>query len=117
MSFDAFLNQPDHRGRMRHVVVIEDNRIFGVLRVNTALRQASEAGSAVALRQIASRNFVIVREEDVVFDMIRRIWRKHALMALVVRGRGVPRPPSIVGVITREHVAESVATSVEVYPE
>jgi len=98
-------------------VVVDGRRILGVLRVNTSLRQASEgAGSAIKLRDIASRNFAVVREDDVVFDVIRRIWRKRALMAIVVCGRGVPRPESVAGVITREHVAESVATSVEVYP-
>ena len=37
-------------------------------------------------------------------------------MALVVRGRGVPRRSDVVGVITKEHVADSVASSVKVYP-
>jgi len=117
MSFDAFLSRPDNDGRMRHVVVVEGNRILGVLRVNTALRQASEgAPSSVILRDIASRNFTIVHEDDVAFDVIQRLWRKQAVMALVLRGRGVPRPGNVAGVITKEHVADSVASSVKVYP-
>src|SRR5262249_5101807 len=32
MSFDSFLAQPDNRGRVRHVVVTEGERIRGVLR-------------------------------------------------------------------------------------
>jgi len=118
MRFDAFLSQPDHNGRMLHVAVTEGNRILGVLRVNTALRHAPPKGaqSNVTFRDIASRNFTVVREDDLVFDVIQRIWRKHAAMALVVRGRGVPRPENVVGVITKEHVADSVASSVKVYP-
>jgi CIC family chloride channel protein len=117
MTFDAFLAQPDNNGRMRHLAVTEGNRIVGVLRVNTALRQASEgARSSVTLGTLASRRFTIVREDDIVFDVIRRIWRKQAVMALVVRGRGVPRPADVAGVITKEHVADSVASSVKVYP-
>ncbi len=119
MTFDAFLSRPDNNGRMRHLAVIEGNRIVGVLRVNTALRRSSpkEArDSGVKLRDIASRNFTIVREDDIVFDVIQRIWRKHAAMALVVRGSGIPRPENVVGVITKEHVADSVANSVKVYP-
>ena len=117
MTFDAFLAQPDNNGRMRHLAVTEGNRIAGVLRVNTALRQASEgAHSGVTLGDLASRHFTIVREDDLMFDVIRRIWRKQAVMAVVVRGRGVPRPGDIVGVITKEHVADSVASSVKVYP-
>ncbi len=116
-NFDSFLSQLDYDGRMRHVAVVDGNRIVGVLRINMALRQASEgARSTVILRDIASRDFTIVRENDVVFDVIQRIWRKQAAMALVVRGVGVPRPSDVVGVITKEHVADSVASSVKMYP-
>jgi chloride channel protein, CIC family len=117
MSFEAFLALPDNKGRMRHVVVARDHHILGVVRVNTALRQASEAAHApLTMGDIANRNFTLIREDDIVFDVIRRLWRKGAVMALVVGGRGVPRPEDIVGVITKEHVADSVATSIAVYP-
>lgn len=117
MNFDAFLAQPEHGGRMRHVVVTRGGRILGVQRINTALRRApTGAPTGVTLADIASRNFTIVREDDIVFDVIRRIWRKQAVMALVTRGRGVPRPADVAGVITKEHVADSVAGSVKIYP-
>lgn len=118
MSFDAFLSLPDNDGRLRHVAVTKGNRIVGVLRVNTALRRPSpqEAHSGVMLRDIASRDFTVVREDDIVFDVIQRVWRKNARMALVLRGGGIPRPENVVGVITKEHVADSVASSVKVYP-
>ena len=57
-----------------------------------------------------------VREDDVAFEVIQRIWRKRAVMAVVVRGRGVPRPANIAGVITKENVPDSVAASVQIYP-
>ena len=117
MGFDAFLSQPGHDGRMRHVIVTEDHRILAVLRVNTALRHVSEGASpGITLGDVASRNFTIVSSEDIVFDVIQRIWRKHAVMAVVVSGRGVPRPENVMGVITKEHVADSVASSVRMYP-
>jgi CIC family chloride channel protein len=117
MSFDAFLSRADHQGRMRHVVVAEGNRILGVLRVNTALRRVPEsAQSGIRLRDIASRNFTVVREDDIAFDVIQRLWRRRAVMALVTRGRGVPRAANVVGVITKEHVADAVATSIKIYP-
>lgn len=116
-GFDEFLARPDHAGRLRHVVITERGRIFGVLRVNTALRRASrEAHPALSLRDLASRSFTIVREEDVVSDVIRRMWRKEAIMALVVRAGVVPHADDVVGVITKEHVADSVANSVREYP-
>lgn len=102
ISFDTFLAKPEHHGRMRHVAVFDGNRIIGVFRVNTALRRASEgAQSTVTLGDIASRNFTIVREDDIVFDVIRRIWRRQAVMALVVRRRGVPRPADVAALSPR----------------
>jgi CIC family chloride channel protein len=116
-DFETFLRLPGHNGRLRHVVVTNGNRIAGVLRINTALRQASEESrSSVTLGALASRQFTIVREDDAIFDVIERMWRKQAIMALVVRGRGVARASNIAGAITKEHVADSVASSITVYP-
>jgi CIC family chloride channel protein len=37
-------------------------------------------------------------------------------MAVVVRGHGVPRGGDVAGVITKEHVADSVADSIKIFP-
>jgi CIC family chloride channel protein len=101
---------------MRHVVVTEGDRVLGVVRINTALRQASQIGhGGVLMRDIASTRFVVVREDNIVFDVIQRLWRRQAIMAVVVRG-GVLRPDTIAGVIDKENVADSVAASIAVYP-
>jgi CIC family chloride channel protein len=116
-DFDEFLSRPEHQGRMRHVIVTRNNRIFGVVRVNTGLRRGlAKVDTGITLGDVARPNFTIVREDDIAFEVIQRIWRKRAVMAIVVRGRGVPRPKSIAGVITKEHVADSVASSVRIYP-
>ena len=115
--FDEFLSRPDHGGRMRHVIVTLNNRIFGVVRVNTGLRRGLVGvDTGITLGDVARPNFTIVREDDVAFEVIQRIWRKGAVMAIVVRGRSVPRPDDVAGVITKEHVADSVASSVQIYP-
>ena len=117
-SFDDYLRQPEHAGRLRYVVVTEKGHLFGVIRVNTGLRRGLEsANTGVSLRDVANRNFTVVREDETAFDVIRRMWRRNAMMAVVVRGRGVPRGSDVAGVITKEHVADSVADSVKAYPE
>ena len=118
-SFDDYVRQPEHAGRLRHVVVTERGHIYGVIRVNTGLRRGLEsAQTGILLRDVASRNFTVVGEQESAFDVIRRMWRKNAIMAVVVRqSRGVPRGSDVAGVITKEHVADSVAASVMVYPE
>jgi len=116
MSFDTFLRIMDHDGRTRHVVVTRQNMIFGVLRVNTGLRRGLEGSyTGVTLGEVAARNFTIAREEDVMFNVIDRMSRKKALMVIVVRGQGVPRASDVAGLITKEHVADSVSESMRSY--
>jgi hypothetical protein len=64
-------------------------------------------------RRRCNRKFTVVREDETAFEVIRRMWRRKAIMAVVVRGRGVPRGSDVAGVITKEHVADSVADSVK----
>lgn len=117
-SFDEYLRQPEHAGRLRYVVVTDKGHLFGVIRVNLGLRRGLEsANTGVKLGDVANRNFTVVREDETAFDVIRRMWRRDAIMAVVVRGRGVPRGGDVVGVITKEHVADSVADSVKAYPQ
>jgi CIC family chloride channel protein len=115
-DFDAFLRLPENQGAMKHVVVIRDGRIFGVLRVNTSLRRGLEdAYTGVTLGDVAQREFTIAREDDIAFDVIKRMWRRGGAMAVVVSGKGVPTASDIKGIITKEHVADSVAESIKDY--
>ena len=117
-SFDDYLRQPEHAGRLRHVVVTDKGHIYGVIRVNTGLRRGLEgATTGVSLGEVASRNFTVVPEDETAFDVIRRMWRRNAIMAVVVRAGGIPRAGDVVGVITKEHVADSVADSIKSYPQ
>ena len=98
------------------------DRIAGVLRVNTALRQGlaetgSGDGAGTTLGELATRNFVVARGDEVMFDVIRRMWRRNAFMAVVVgKERGTPRAGDVLGVITKDHVADLVAASIQIYP-
>lgn len=118
---DAFLQRPEHRGGMHHVIVTNGDRIVGAVRINTGLRSATaELGTGITFGDVANRRFTIVRESDVAFDVIIRLWRKNGVMALVVREGNsrfrVPRAADIVGVITKEHVADAVAAGIQAYP-
>jgi chloride channel protein, CIC family len=115
-GFDEFLRMPEHGGTLRHIVVTDGDRIAGTLRVNTSLRHGLEgAYISVSLGSVASETFTIAHENDIMFDVIQRFWRKNASMIVVVRGTGVRRASDVVGVITKEHIADSVADSVRPY--
>jgi CIC family chloride channel protein len=115
-SFDAFLRAPGNEGRMRYLLVTSGDRIVGVQRVNTSLHRGLEgADTGLTFGDVANRNFVIAREDDIVFDIIRRMWRHGAFMAIVVGKRGIPHTGDVKGVISKEHVADSVAASIQIY--
>ena len=115
-DFAAFLRGTS-AGGFKHIVVTRDDRIVGVLRVNTELRAGlSETHSGVRLGDIAQKNFTISRAEDVVFDVVERMWRRKASLSIVTKGSGrTPRGPHVVGMISKEHIADSVADSIRPY--
>ena len=94
---------------------------LGVVRINSGLRQGLAAvETGITFGDVARRDFTLVREDDVAFDVIVRLWRRKAVMAVVVRRDGnrrhLPRPGDVLGLITKEHVADAVAASIQVYP-
>jgi CIC family chloride channel protein len=115
-GFDAFLRQPAHKGTLKHVVVTEDERIVGVLRVNTAFRRGLESAyTGVTLGDVAQKNFIIAGADEIAFDVIDHMWREGAAMAVVVHNQAKARAEDVRGIISKEHVADSVAESIRPY--
>ena len=113
-DFDGFLRQHGAAGGMKHAVVTRGDHIVGVVRVNTALRRGLEAAyTGVTMSDVAQRNFTLARENDIVFDIVQRMARHDAGMAVVGKTTGRWRPSDIVGVISKEHIADSVAESIK----
>ncbi|HVN30082.1 MAG TPA: chloride channel protein [Candidatus Binataceae bacterium] len=119
MSFDELLHRPDFAGRLIHIVIVDGERIVGVQRINMSVRQKrGGADAAITLGSIAHRDFTVAREDDIVFDVINRMHARNASMAVIMRGsKRIPRAGDVVGVITKEHIADSVAESIRTYPQ
>jgi CIC family chloride channel protein len=112
-DFDAFLHQHATGSGFRHVVVTRGNHIVGVVRVNTSLRRGAEqAYTGVRFGDIAQRNFTLARENDIVFDIVQRMARRDASMAVVTKFGARWYPSEIIGIISKEHIADSVAESI-----
>ncbi len=113
-DFDEFLREHSGEGGFRHVVVTRGNHIAGVVRVNTSLRRGVEqAYSGIRFGDVAQRNFTIARESDIMFDVVQRMTRHDATMAVVVKDGGRGRPSEIIGIVSKEHIADSVAESIK----
>lgn len=117
-TFTDFLATSESARGFRHIVVMRHGHVHGVLRVNIDLRRAvGAAASKVALGELARRDFTVVREDAAAFDVITRMRRKNAVMALVIPRVGYPDPRRILGVITKEQIADSVAASIGLYSQ
>jgi CIC family chloride channel protein len=113
-DLDEFLRQHGAREGFKHVVVARGNHIVGVVRINTGIRRGIEAAySGVTMATVAQRNFTLARENDIVFDIVQRMSRRDATMAVVMKTGGRGRPSEVVGVISKEHIADSVADSIK----
>ncbi|HEX4368386.1 MAG TPA: chloride channel protein [Rhodopila sp.] len=114
--FSAFLAMSESLGGLRHVVVTRRSRVVGAIRINIDLRRAvGAAGADVTLGELARPHFTVVRENAATFEVIDRMRRKGAAMALVIPAAGYPSATRILGVITKEHIADSVADSIALY--
>jgi chloride channel protein, CIC family len=58
-------------------------------------------------------NFTIARESDIMFDVVQRITRRDAVMAIVIKDRSRGRPADVVGIISKDQIAESVGASIK----
>ena len=98
------------------MVVIRDDKVVGAVRINTGLHHGLEGTyTGVSLEDVASRNFIFAQPDEIMFGVIGRMWKAGAMMTVVSQGNGVARADQVLGVITKEHVADSVAASVQPY--
>jgi CIC family chloride channel protein len=113
--FARFLELAAKGGGLRHVVVTRGGTVIGGLRVNTDLHRTLDLTvSEMRLGDLVQPRFIIVRETEVAFDVITTRWDRNAIMAIVVRrDDGTER---VLGVVTKDHVADTVASSVQIYP-
>ena len=59
--------------------------------------------------------FTVARSGDVMFDVVGRMARRSASVAIVISGGGRPRAKHVTGVITQEQIGNSVLESAQPY--
>ena len=98
------------------VIVLEGDRIAGVIPDVTAIFAVAGDNGQKALKDLIREDFVVVVDYMNMYDVIKRMERRKARAAVVVKPcRGVPREQDIRGVITKSHIADSVVSSMQHY--
>jgi len=116
MSYEDFVRM--HPGLTGYVVVRTGRHVSGLFEVSAAMHTVESMKSSgsvmgpVAIGQLAHRDFTIARRDDVMFDVIIRMSRKRVDNVLVVGGdQRIPGAGDVVGVVTKDRIAESVGES------
>lgn len=108
---------PSSNAAPMHVVVTRGRAIAGVLTIDADLRRVLAAsGTDVSLGALARRDFTVVRENAATFDVLARMRRKAAGVALVIPTVGYPGAGRILGVITKDSIADNVTSSIGLFP-
>jgi CIC family chloride channel protein len=116
-TFSDFTRLAAAQGGLRHVVVTRDGAVLGAILADAALRRAvGLTGDETTLGELVSSNFTLVGETDAAFDVINAFSKNNMMVAIVTGLSRVGEPQRVVGIITKEHVADTVASSIELYP-
>jgi CIC family chloride channel protein len=115
-TFSDFKRLAAAQGGLRNAVVTRDGAVLGVLLADADLRRAvGSAEDETRLGELVRPNFTIVGETEVAFDVINAFKRKNVIVAIVAGVAQAGAPQRVLGIITKEHVADTVASSIELY--
>ena len=115
--FHADAASGTHDSDARYAVLLRAGSVTGVLRVDeTVGRALGRGGTDATVGALAAAPFVLVRPNDVTFDVISRMERRRAQAAVVVGPGPHGGTDQVLGVITPEAIADAVAASIRLYP-
>ncbi len=95
------------------IVVVNKDRISGIVPVRSEHWPRALREPTVTVETLASADYVLARETDLLSRVFERMNRHSASAAIVVGGAGVPRRKDIRGVITKRSIADAVIRSAE----
>jgi len=96
-----------------HVIITRRDRVVGVIKVAEALQMVSKTNtSGLVLNDLSHQPYSLARKSDVMFDVIKRMSRKGSRLALVYDSEHpVPHASDILGYVTNNDIAQSMAQS------
>jgi CIC family chloride channel protein len=103
-------------GGLRHIVATKEGRPYGVIRVNADLRRAiGTVTEAVTVGELSQKNFITVHAGDAMYDVIGEMSKEKAVAAVVVSSVKEGDRETVLGIITKDYIADAVAGSIEVF--
>jgi CIC family chloride channel protein len=98
-----------------HFVIVDGDRVIGVISRAWAIGHRRELAGAHTLGDIATENHTIIAPNATLFDLLARLQSTRASLAVVVDSG--TEPATILGVITKDHLAEALAEGMELFED
>ncbi len=95
-------------------VVSEGNTVVGVVTMKYLLRQLDKD---VTVGEVMSAEYVVAKENDVLFNIIGKMRKRRCPTALVTLNGKCASISDVVGIITKEEIAEAAADQVELFTD
>lgn len=93
----------------RFIIVREGDRIVGVVPFDARIEMRDTGETPKVIRDLAIPHYVLVRENSILEEVMRRIRDRNATLAIVVKDKpGVPRPADVVGIIGKPQIADTM---------
>jgi CIC family chloride channel protein len=115
-TIKEFSLQLRHDDSPRWFLVIDGERLIGVVPETIALRAGTEADLASTLADVIIRNYVKVPEDATLFSVLSRMRKQKAAVALVVSG-SEKSAAAVRGIISKECIADSMVEAVELFED
>ncbi len=113
MAIDQFLKDYARIGILSFIVT-DGNTIVGVATMKYVLRQIDRT---LKMENVMSRKYVIVKEDDMLFNVIAKMRGKRCPTALVTLNGKCASVSDVIGIVTKEEIAEASAAQVEMFTE
>ena len=112
-----FVRQCSDQDSISYYVVANDAGIQGVVSNYTALKAFSGPEDLLTVKEIASKNYIVVTADTTIFDVLTQMRTNAASVALVTDR---PRPTSscdVEGLISKEVIAKSTEEALELFSD
>jgi CIC family chloride channel protein len=92
----------------------ESHQIVGLARKEDVLQARQPANAPVTMREVMKKDYILVGENEALFDLIARMGASHSSVALVLADSDLS-PDNVRGVITNEKLGETMCQACDIF--
>ncbi|GBE02300.1 H(+)/Cl(-) exchange transporter ClcA [bacterium BMS3Bbin06] len=114
-TLDEFAQMLSEQMAVSNFLVKDAGKIVGLITKDVAIEALGRRGEISTLGEISDRGFITVSEDSTLFEVIARMRSGRASAALVIRDGETISDSTVVGVVTKEHIADAMIDAVELF--